>query len=69
MYFSTILITKKPYLDIDPGKELLAPHVPDSLVGQGLQLGAAAVLQLRWRQYSTTNLQYCTVLSATLIII
>ena len=35
-----------PQLDLDAGVELLAAHVPDALVGQDGDLGAAAVLNL-----------------------
>ena len=44
------------HLDIDAGEELLAPHVPDPLVGERLLLRPAAVLQLGRGQHAASHL-------------
>ena len=45
-----------PFADLDSGEELLASHVPDTLVWQCLLLAAAAVLKLGRRQNATSDL-------------
>ena len=45
------------HLDIDAGEELLAPHVPDSLVGERLLLRPSAVLQLGRGQHAASHLR------------
>lgn len=43
-----------PLLDLDTCEKLLAPHVPDPLIGQCLLLGPSSVLQF-WRRQDTTS--------------
>ena len=45
-----------PLSDLHSSEELLASHVPDSLVGQSLLLGPATILQLGWGQHTASDL-------------
>ncbi len=49
--------TNGAHLDIDAGEELLAPHVPDSLVGERLLLRPSAILQLGRGQHAASHLR------------
>lgn len=47
-----------PDTDFHAGEELLAAHIPDTLIRQCLLFGSSPILKFRWRKYTTTHFHH-----------